>query len=42
MSDTIQIIDLRKSYGSVEVLKGVDLEFHPGEVHALLGANGAG
>ncbi|MFT4009874.1 MAG: sugar ABC transporter ATP-binding protein [Nocardioidaceae bacterium] len=38
----LRILDLRKSYGSIEVLKGVNLEFLPGEVHALLGANGAG
>ncbi len=33
---------LRKSFGGVEVLHGVDLELQPGEVHALLGENGAG
>ena len=33
---------LRKSYGSVEVLHGVDFEIRAGEVHALLGENGAG
>lgn len=38
----LRIVDLRKSFGSNEVLKGIDLEFRPGEVHALLGANGAG
>ncbi|MEV4064877.1 ABC transporter permease subunit [Nonomuraea dietziae] len=29
-------------YGDVTVLRGVDLAIHPGEVVALLGANGAG
>lgn len=33
---------IRKSYGSVEVLHGVDLDVYPGEVVALLGENGAG
>lgn len=33
---------IRKSYGSVEVLHGVDLDIYPGEVVALLGENGAG
>lgn len=33
---------IRKSYGSVEVLHGVDLDIFPGEVVALLGENGAG
>ncbi len=43
MSNTlVAVADLRKSYGSVEVLKGLDLEFKAGEIHAFLGANGAG
>ena len=33
---------VRKSYGELEVLKGVDLEIRPGEIVGLLGANGAG
>ncbi|MFV0386534.1 sugar ABC transporter ATP-binding protein [Paracoccus sp. (in: a-proteobacteria)] len=33
---------MRKSYGPVEVLHGIDLDIHPGEVVALLGENGAG
>ncbi|MCB2010131.1 MAG: sugar ABC transporter ATP-binding protein [Geminicoccaceae bacterium] len=34
--------NIRKSYGPIEVLHGIDLEIHPGEVVALLGENGAG
>ena len=33
---------LRKSYGSHEVVAGVDLELKPGECFGLLGPNGAG
>jgi AI-2 transport system ATP-binding protein len=31
-----------KFFGGVAVLKGVDLDLRPGEVHALLGGNGSG
>lgn len=33
---------IAKSYGPVLALKSVDLSVEPGEIHALLGANGAG
>lgn len=33
---------IRKSFGPTEVLHGIDLEVHAGEVVALLGENGAG
>jgi ABC-2 type transport system ATP-binding protein len=33
---------VRKSYGSLDVLRGVDLEVEPGEIVGLLGPNGAG
>jgi ABC-2 type transport system ATP-binding protein len=38
----IQIAGLMKSYGSLEVLRGVDLDVAPGSIFALLGSNGAG
>jgi ABC-2 type transport system ATP-binding protein len=38
----VEIRGLRKSYGSVEAVRGVDLEVRRGEVFALLGPNGAG
>ena len=38
----IAVSELRKSYGSVEAVRGVSFEVAPGEVFALLGPNGAG
>ena len=43
MSDSvISIRGLRKSYGDVEAVRGIDLEVQRGEVFAFLGPNGAG
>ena len=33
---------IRKSYGTHEVLRGVDLRVEPGQILGLLGRNGAG
>jgi ABC-2 type transport system ATP-binding protein len=38
----ISVVGLCKSWGEVEVLRGVDLEVRPGTIVALLGSNGAG
>jgi ABC-type multidrug transport system ATPase subunit len=38
----LEIRGLRKAYGDLEVLRGVDLDVGPGEVVGLLGPNGAG
>ncbi|MDE3180435.1 MAG: ABC transporter ATP-binding protein [Acidobacteriota bacterium] len=38
----VQAKDLRKRYGSVEALRGINFEIQKGEVFGLLGPNGAG
>ncbi len=38
----LEIDNLRVKYGNVEVLHGIDLTVHEGEIVAILGANGAG
>jgi ABC-2 type transport system ATP-binding protein len=38
----IQVVDLTKSYGSIEALKGITFSVAPGEIVGLLGPNGAG
>ena|SRR5436190_778948 len=38
----LEVTDLRGGYGKVEVLRGLSLEIHSGEIVALLGSNGAG
>jgi ABC-type sugar transport system ATPase subunit len=39
---TLRGTGMRKRFGGVEVLHGVDLDLRAGEVHALVGENGAG
>ncbi len=38
----VRMSGISKRFGGVKALSGVDLEVLPGEVHALLGGNGAG
>lgn len=38
----LEATNIRKSFGSLEVLKGVDLSVEKGEVLAIMGASGAG
>ena len=38
----LQVRNLRCGYGSLEVIKGVSFHVSPGEIVALVGANGAG
>jgi ABC-2 type transport system ATP-binding protein len=42
MTVAIEVRGLRKSYGAVEAVRGIDLRVSGGEVFALLGPNGAG
>jgi ABC-2 type transport system ATP-binding protein len=42
MPPALSVTGLRKAYGSVQALRGVDLELASGELFGLLGPNGAG
>ncbi len=42
MQTPIQVAGLKKSYGPLAAVKGIDFEVHAGEVFGLLGPNGAG
>jgi branched-chain amino acid transport system ATP-binding protein len=42
MSALLSVRGLSAGYGPVEVLHGIDLEVHEGQVAVILGANGAG
>jgi branched-chain amino acid transport system ATP-binding protein len=38
----LEIRNLHAGYGSVEILRGIDLDVHQGEIVAVLGSNGVG
>ncbi len=38
----LELKDVHSGYGSIKALKGVSLKVYPGEVVAIIGANGAG
>ncbi|PKQ36730.1 MAG: multidrug ABC transporter ATP-binding protein [Actinobacteria bacterium HGW-Actinobacteria-1] len=42
MGDILEVKDLRKRYGQLEAVKGIDFSVQAGEVFALIGPNGAG
>jgi ribose transport system ATP-binding protein len=38
----LRLEGIEKSFGPIKVLRAIDLDFHAGEVHGLVGENGAG
>jgi polar amino acid transport system ATP-binding protein len=42
MAHAVEIRDLHKSFGSLEVLKGIDLTVDPGQVICVIGPSGSG
>ncbi len=39
---SVQIVDVRKDFGAVKVVKGIDIDIHDGEFVALVGPSGCG
>ena len=42
MTAAVELIDLRKSFGKTEIIRGANLRVEPGERVAIIGPNGAG
>jgi branched-chain amino acid transport system ATP-binding protein len=42
MEPILELKDVYASYGSIKALRGISLKVHPGEIVAIIGANGAG
>ena len=38
----VSLVGVTKDFGSVQAVRGIDLDIHPGEIVAFLGPNGAG
>ena len=41
-SSALQLVDVQKSFGVTPIIRGVNLDVHQGERHAIIGPNGAG
>src|ERR1700756_1528110 len=39
---SVQVRDLRKNFGALEVLKGINFEVGPGEIFVIMGPSGSG
>ena len=42
MTAVVEVRGLRKAYGEIEAVRGIDLSVEPGEIFGFLGPNGAG
>jgi D-xylose transport system ATP-binding protein len=42
MSTILDMVDIRKSFGAIKALDGVNFSLEKNEIHALVGENGAG
>ncbi len=41
-TSALKLVDLHKRFGATPIIRGVDLDVHKGERHAIIGPNGAG